>query len=185
MAAKVLKNFSQWCRDHMILIFFSPKALPVFYAGSVLTPPGREVLWGLGRTRRKLLGLGWAGLLSLTQAPGSSLPSFLALSVLFCSCIESDRGLPVPWSSIVQGQELLKDLSPCLKGPVVPSEPWSFHTLAFWSCRFLQSTGLCQPTCDMVTGLGPGLVEAHFVFEVKEPPDRNQCIHLCLDLTLE
>lgn len=32
---------------------------------------------------------------------------------------ESDRGLPVPWSLIVQGKELLKAFSPCLEGSLL------------------------------------------------------------------
>ena len=69
----------------------------------------------------------------------------------------SDHGLPVPWSSIVLGEELVKDIFPCLKGLVVPSKPWIFHTLSFFSCHSLQSSGLCWPPCDMVTRLAPRL----------------------------
>lgn len=89
---------------------------------------------------------GWAGLLPrLGHPPGPwrQSPVFSGSpSALFCSCIESDCGLPVPWSSILQGEESLKDLSPCLKGPAVPSKPWSFHTLVFFSCHSLQSLDL-------------------------------------------
>ena len=44
--------------------------------------------------------------------------------------MESNCGLPVPWSLILEGEELLKDLSQCLKSLAIHSKPWSFHTLA-------------------------------------------------------
>ena len=36
----------------------------------------------------------------------------------------------MPWSLILEGEELLTDLSPCLKSLAIGSKPWSFHTLA-------------------------------------------------------
>lgn len=45
---------------------------------------------------------------------------------------ESDRGLPVPWSLIVQGEELLKAFPRVRRGHPVPSKLWSFHTCLFY-----------------------------------------------------
>lgn len=53
--------------------------------------------------------------------PGAILLLFLTLLVSFSApASESDHGLPVPRSLIVQGEEHWKKLSPCLEGPPYP-----------------------------------------------------------------
>ena len=56
--------------------------------------------------------------------------------------MESNCGLPVPWSLILEGEELLKDLSQCLKSLAIHSKPWSFHTLAKKVTLFLRHGNL-------------------------------------------
>lgn len=70
----------------------------------------------------------WAGPLSSTQAmpqvPGTSLLSFVVLFLSFSApAFESDCGLPVPWSLIVQEEQVLKDVFPVFGGshPSLPN----------------------------------------------------------------
>lgn len=66
------------------------------------------------------------------RALGSCVDTQLILaSVLpsFCAPVfESDRGLRVPWSLTVQGEQLLKALPRVWRVRAVPAEPWSFRT---------------------------------------------------------
>lgn len=54
-------------------------------------------------------------------------PSSLT-SVLLHPVFESDRGLPVPWSLIVQGEELVKAFPRVWKVYCCPTRPWCFPT---------------------------------------------------------
>jgi len=56
------------------------------------------------------------------RSPRPTRPPFSA------PAFESDRGLPVPWSLIVQGEELLKALPRVRRAHPVPSKLWSFRT---------------------------------------------------------
>lgn len=101
--------------------------------------------------------LGWAAVPSSGHspfprplAPASIFPGFLSL---YAPAFESDRGLPVPWSLIVQGEESLKGVFPVFEGSICPFQTLELSHTSFFLPSFLQSLGLCWPPRDMAMGL--------------------------------
>lgn len=73
-----------------------------------------EALWGVCRKEGPLWGpvLGWALSLDSGCWPLASAPLLGLMSVpVYGPAFRSDHGLPVLWSSIMQGEELLKAIS--------------------------------------------------------------------------
>lgn len=84
-------------------------------------PRDHEALW----RERPLWGpvLGWLLFLDLGCRPLVSAPLLGLMSVPVCRpAFRSDQGLPVLWSSIMQGEELLKAISRVWRVPSYPSQ---------------------------------------------------------------
>lgn len=89
-------------------------------------------------------GLGCSPDSGISQAPGTSLlcPFWLPFTLaLFCSCIESDCGLPVPWSSYCGGGVSERHF-PVFEGLGRPFQTLELSHTSFFSCHSLQSLDL-------------------------------------------
>lgn len=97
-------------------------------------------------------------------------PSLAPPSAFSTPVFESDRGLPVPWSLIVQGEQLLKALPRVWRVRTVPAEPWSCRTpLALWPwCSVLP--GLLSIECCFCPGGCKACLRVPVTALDREPP---------------
>lgn len=138
----------------MIPIFSSLKAFPVFLCRKCLDSTAGRFYGIFAGHNRSYWGSVLARVIPLSPGPWHQPPSFLALFLsLSAPAFESDRGLPVPWSLIVQGEESLKGVFPVFEGSSCPFQTLELSHTSFLLLPFAQSLGLCWSPRDVVTGL--------------------------------